>query len=483
MMFMGIATIKSNNKKIVLWIVAIIFSSSVAAFFTMTFLILNKDTIYSRVYIEGMDVSNLTKEEARQRLEDVYDKELEALEVNLVYENYARQITYKDLDYRYLYDESIESAYALGRKGNILKRIREIYNIRNNTITLPLKTIYDDKKLDDIITEVNSNINQEAKDATIKRQGGVFHITQEIVGVQVEEESLIETIHKNIQNLSRETINIPVNYIQPKIKEEELKNIKDVIGEYSTVFNPKAVGRSKNIAIAANSITHTLVMPGEEFSFNQKTGPRGVSEGYQEAPVIVNGQLVPGVGGGICQVSTTLYNAVVRANLEISNRRNHSLPVGYVPLGHDATVSYNHIDFKFTNSRKHPIYVESFISGNRVFTRLYGEKDDNVVVTLHSEVTEVIEPQMETKKDSNLFIGEKKIEKEGKKGYRVNTYKIYSQGGREIKREHISKDYYKPVNGIVIEGTKEKPAQVPIEEPQDGIVPSEEEVILEEGTE
>lgn len=483
MMFMGATIIKTNKKKLILWILAIMISSSLFAFLTMIFLTLNKDTIYPQVYIEGMDVSNLSKEEAKSRLKAVYEKELEDLKIDLVYGNYNKDINYKDLDYQYLYNESIEAAYARGREGSLLNRIKEIYNIKNEGINIPLQRTYDDKKLDDIVIEVNDSINKDAVDANIRRQGGIFHITDEITGFKVEEESLVEAINNKIQNLNTETLEIPVTVIEPKIKGEALKNIKDIIGEFSTVFNAQVAGRSKNIDIATNSITHTLLMPGEEFSFNQKTGPRGIKEGYQEAPVIVNGQLVPGVGGGICQVSTTLYNAVVRANLEISNRRNHSIPVGYVPLGHDATVSYGYIDFKFINNRKYPVYIESYISGNRVFTKLYGVKEDNVAVTLYSEVTEVIEPKTEIKVDNDLFIGEKKVEKVAKQGYRVNTYKIYSQGGKEIKREHISKDYYAPVNGIVIEGGKEKPADVSIEEKEQDTEVIQEETPLDENTE
>ncbi|NLM04566.1 MAG: hypothetical protein GX214_06055 [Clostridiales bacterium] len=453
---MGTATENANNKKIFLFIIAIIFSGIIVSFFAISFFHLNKDSIYHGIYIAGVDVSDLTKMEARNKLEDIYEIKIDSLSFDLNYKDYNKKISYRDLDYEYLYDESIEKAYDIGREGNIFRRVKEVYQLKNNPVDIDLDTKYNDDVFDEIIMDVKENINKKSQDASIKRENGVFNITEEVTGIEVKEEVLKDLIHDNIKNFSTETIDIPVDTIEPRIKAEALRNIKDVIGEFSTVFNTQAVGRTKNIRIASNSITHTLLMPGEEFSFNEKTGPRGVAEGYQEAPVIINGELVPGIGGGICQVSTTLYNAVVRANLEISNRRNHSIPVGYVPLGHDATVSYNHIDFKFKNNRKHPIYLESFVKGNRIYIRFYGVKENDPIIGLHSVVTEAIEPKMEVKKDGTLPIGETKVEIQGKQGYRVNTYKIYYQDGREIKRELISKDYYAPTNGLILEGTRGK---------------------------
>ncbi|AOY76339.1 VanW family protein [Clostridium formicaceticum] len=450
------AVVQSKKKKIILWVIGMLFVTSFIALFTLAFFILNKNTIYPQVLIESVDVSNLTKQEAQRKIQNMYEKQLEDFKVDLVYENYSRQLAYRDLGYTYLYEEALEEAYGLGREGNLFKRIKEIYYLRQQPVIIPLKFTYDVEGLEDVLLTVEGHINQEVKDATIKRQNGAFHTTKEVIGIKVDREALKEKIMEGIESLNQETIVIPTEYVTPRIVEEKLKNIREVIGEFSTTFNRQQQGRSENISIASTSINGTLLMPTEEFSFNQKTGPRGVSEGYQEAPVIVNGQLVPGVGGGICQVSTTLYNAVVRANLQVTNRRNHSLPVAYVPLGQDATVSYNHIDFKFANNMENPIYIESAITGSKVFVKIYGKKEENMVITLASEVTEKIEPKTEIKQDTNMYLGEKKVERESKKGYRVTTYKVYSQNGKEIKREVISRDYYTPVNGVIIEGTKPK---------------------------
>ncbi|SNS76496.1 G5 domain-containing protein [Anaerovirgula multivorans] len=441
---------KSTKKKVILGVIAGIFITTIITMSTLAFLLINKDTIYNEVYIETINVSNLTKQQATQRVENIFGRELEGLKLNLVYENYSRQLPYKDVGYTYLYDDAVEEAYRLGREGNIFNRISNIYALKKNPVYISLQPHYEEEFLESFIEDIEEHINKDAKDATIRRQNGAFQITKEQLGIEIDKDLLVERIIERIETFSQKDISIPISHITPSLTEETLKNIQEVVGEFSTVFNLQMEGRSQNISIAARSINGTLLMPGEGFSFNEKAAGRG----YQEAPVIIDGKLVPGIGGGICQVSTTLYNAVVRGNLEVTSRRNHSLSVPYVPLGHDAAVANNHIDFQFKNNFQNPIYIDSFVVGDKVFVKLYGKKEDNFTITLLSDVIEVIEPKIETKKDPDMFIGEKKVEVEPKKGYRVNTYKIYSQNGKEIKREHISRDNYAVVNGVIIEGTK-----------------------------
>jgi vancomycin resistance protein YoaR len=453
------------NKRNIM-IAGIIAIGIIIIFLMLGSMILNQKTLYAHVYIGTTDVSNLSKAEAKQKLEDAYEKGLEDFQIKIAYEGNYWDLNYKDIGYTYLYDQSIEEAYKLGRQGNYLERLRTVYNMRNSPMTVPLEYSYDIKRLDAFLDEIEANINKEPKDAIIKRENNTFVIQKEQLGFAVEADTLKTTIIDRIESFNRDTITVPVKVNMPRVTAEKLKNIQEVISEFSTVFNPQIQGRTTNISIAANSINGTVIMPGEEFSFNDQTGPRGVAEGYQEAPVIIKGELVPGIGGGICQISTTLYNAVVRADLEVTRRHNHSLPSTYVPLGQDATVVYGYIDFTFVNSSAFPLYVESYKSGNRAYVKIYGKKTQNTVIDLHSQITETIEPKIIVKQDPAMYIGETKFEKEAKKGYRVSTYKIYSENGKEIKRELITKDYYAPIHGVLLEGTKPKPVSEKIENPE-----------------
>ena len=272
--------------------------------------------------------------------------------------------------------------------------------------------------------------------------------------MDVDREVLRYNVLVAIDNFDSALIGIEVEDTIPKIREEDLNNIEDLIGGAATAFNSQNRGRTENIKISVNAIDNTVLMPGEEFSFNDSTGPRSAEAGYKEASIIVGGEFTTGIGGGVCQVSTTLYQAALKSDMEITSRRNHGLPVSYVPMGQDATVSYGYIDLKFKNNKKYPIYIEGFVSGGEVHIKLYSKKTDNIHINLKSEILEVIEPEMQIKKDGSMYLSERKISKSGNRGYRVETYKVYLQEGGEIKKELVSRDYYPPRDGIIIEGTR-----------------------------
>jgi vancomycin resistance protein YoaR len=245
------------------------------------------------------------------------------------------------------------------------------------------------------------------------------------------------------------------------------------LGEYTTQFTAGNKNRTQNIHLASKTINGTVLMPGEIFSFNEKVGPRTASRGYQNAPVIFKGELVDGLGGGICQVSSTIYNAILLSNLNIVERINHSIPSTYVPKGRDATVSYGVLDFKFQNILSQPIYVESFIRGNLLTVKVYGQKIGNKVVRIESREDQVVKRTVEVKFDPNMYQGEEKIEQEGRDGYRITTFKVVLENGVEIERKQITKDYYKPQNQIILKGTKKRPAP-PAQKAQDELAPKAE---------
>lgn len=465
-----VVTTKKALAKWFLWFAAIAILTASIALVTFGILVFTRETIFPNISIESVDVSGLTKAEARERIEDFFEKELQQYRLRLGFNEYAWEFPYQATGFSQLYADAVDEAYSIGRGDNYLDRIKEIIRLRKQPYIIPLETTYDIDKFTDMLEDITRLVEKSPVDATIKRVDGAFVITEEIMGVKIDQEELIHRIDEGVRALEDKEIRVPVNYIRPKIIAEDLRAVKEVIGEFSTAFDANVTGRRTNISIASTSINGVLLMPNDSFSFNSQTGPRGINEGYQEAPVIVNGRLVPGVGGGICQVSTTLYNAVVRADMQVVRRQNHSLPVPYVPLGHDATVFYGYIDLEFINNKPYPVYLESFSSGNRIFVKLYSTKTSDMVIHLHSEVTETIEPNVEVRKDPTLHIGERRVDREAKKGYRVITYKVYTSNGKEVKREQISKDFYPPVHGIIFEGSKQPAPRANVEE-----VPQEEE--------
>ncbi len=445
--------IKSFSKKN-LFIISGVIIFSCFIFMFLNIKMLNSSEIYPNIYIENVNVGGLIPNVAKDKVKQVFEKQLASFNIKLIYDDKIWNFYYEDIGLYYVFDDYISKAYGIGRSGNYYERIKKINDLKKNPEIIKLDPNYDLGEIDNIIERVSQSINKEPINAKIVRKDNKFIIRKEILGVEVRKNNLKKEIVSNIKKLNSSPINISTYNPSPKVLEKDLIVIQDLIGEYSTTFNSAVLGRSENIKLASNSINNTLLMPDEEFSFNKSTGPRSAEAGYKEAPVIINGELVPDTGGGVCQVSTTLYQAAVRSNLEVIARRNHGLPVNYVPLGQDATVSYGYIDFKFKNNKEYPIYIESFINGNRLFVKIHSKKSDNISIDLESEVVEVIDPKIEIKKDENMYLNEKKIIKKPKKGYRVITYKVYKEEGKEIKREKITKDYYPPKEGIIVEGVR-----------------------------
>lgn len=234
-----------------------------------------------------------------------------------------------------------------------------------------------------------------------------------------------------------------------------LSKINTKISSFTTKFNLGDVNRSGNIKIAASYVNGTVVMPGEVYSMNKTLGPRLESKGYKEAPIIINGTHVPGLAGGICQVTTTVYNAALLANFPILERRPHQLRVGYVPAGRDATISGDAIDMKFKNTNKFPIYIKASVNQGSITVTIYGAKENaGQSVEITSEVLEKIPATTEYVNDPTLPKGQTVVEEKPTDGMKSITYRKVYQNGKLIKTEIISKDYYKPGKGKVRVGTK-----------------------------
>ncbi len=268
------------------------------------------------------------------------------------------------------------------------------------------------------------------------------------------------------------TFEIPLVIHEPEITLEEIEAqmFSDVIGEYATRFNSGDVARSKNIALASNKINGTILAPGEVFSYNGVVGERSYSEGFETASVYVNGETVPGIGGGICQVSSTLFNAVVFANLDIVERVNHQLTVSYVPLGRDATVDYGNIDFRFRNSTEFPIKIVCSSEGGKMYTAIYGqETEDRETVSFETVTIGHTDPPERKVDDPTLPLGEEKVESEGSSGYVVDTYKIIEREGREPEKVYLCRSNYNGSFRVIHVGTGEA---VPSPTPDEGEEPT-----------
>lgn len=297
-----------------------------------------------------------------------------------------------------------------------------------------------------------------------------MQITSEVVGRSADMTEIEQKI--DLFN-GGETITLAMIKTVPEVTAEGLhsKLFAAELASYSSKYSTAAANRAFNVSRAAASVNGTILMPGEVFSYNQAIGNPSLANGYKMASVYENGRQTEGVGGGVCQVSSTLYSAVLYANLEIVERRSHSLTVAYVPKGQDATVSYGSVDFKFRNNTENPIKIESVASGGLCKVRILGAKpatEQNVQII--NTTVSVNQPTTNETQDPNLPQGTRKVTSSGKTGYVVESVRVVTENGKEIKREKLTKSTYKSVPTEVTVGTKAPPA--PASTPASVPVPS-----------
>ena len=460
----------------------------VMAFLLFTFLNSHNQHIISGIYIKGIDVSNLSIDEAKEKIQNYIQEKLPE-NIDLVHNDYQTSIPLSALNVNFDVDSAVNKAYQIGKSENIFKNsitalktlISNIYIEPNfsldvNQLQIALNDI--SSKLPDTVIESGYYIDGSNLIITKGSEGNVVDINQMttyikngILNLTLKDRTLdIATVSKqpseiNIETIHNEIYKDPVNayYTQEPyavypsengldfaISLEDAKNVlledkaeysiplqtlypnvttnmigteafPDLLSTYSTKYSTRDRDRTTNLQLAASKINGTVVMPGETFSYNQVVGERTIAAGYKEAPIYVSGEVVDGLGGGICQITSTLYNAVLYANLEIVERSNHQFVPSYVTASRDATVVYGSIDFKFKNNRDYPIKLVCSVSNGIAKFDIYGLRSDNEYeVEISSYVT--------GSTSSSTY---------------SEAYKILKQNGQVIRTELLSKDTYK----------------------------------------
>lgn len=427
--------------------------------------VVKKNTIHKGIYIDEIDISDKSKEEAIKIVKDKKEFELKGKKMILKGKDSQYDIKLEDIGFNYEYKKAIDEAYALGRRGNLFEKYNEINQIEKNKKKIQLESNYDKKKIEEKVIVVAKEIDTEAIDSNFNFNNGNINITDEKLGYKVDEQKLISQIEKNIYKL--DDINIPIDTIEPKYTKEYYSKINGVIGESSTSFNSSGSGRVNNIKISARAFNGKIVHPGDNVSYNSTLGPVNTSTGYQNAPVIVAGDLQPGVGGGVCQTSTTLYNALLRADLTVTQRSHHSIPSAYIDKGLDAVVAGDYLDLKFRNDFDYPIYISSWVSGKTVYFKIYGDKKNrDYTIQMQPKITKVIPHKVREIVKKDIKPGTRELDQQGQDGYKVITYKHKIKNGKIIETKQISSDYYRERETIYHIGPKVQASLKPQPQPQ-----------------
>lgn len=294
---------------------------------------------------------------------------------------------------------------------------------------------------------IYKEVYTEPKDAYYTKANGKYTIYPHVTGVSFD----IPSARKALEE-KKDEYSIPLKFTNPKTTTSQIgiEAFPDQLASFSTKYNPDQTSRSENLKIASGKINEKVLMPGEVFSYNEVLGKRTIENGFKEAGVYEGNKVVQGVGGGICQVSSTLYNTVLLANLEIIERTNHGLPVGYVPPSQDATVSYGTIDFKFKNNRTYPIKIIAYSTNGDCVVVFYGMKEDvEYEVVIESSIQERTPFTTVYENVSSLSPGSQKVVQNGSDGYKSVAYKVLKRNGNVVSRTLLSTDKYAPINKTI----------------------------------
>ena len=481
---------------------------------------INKDTIVSGVKIEGIEVSGLTAEEAKGKIESIYKEKLET-EIPVQYNEYETTINANLLETQYNVEKPIKKAVNIGKEGNIFTNNYNILFALMGKQNIKVEMQINEEASKKIIEDIGTNLPGVVIESTYYIENDKLIITKGQAGVKIDTEKMLNEVKEKLDNPEKivDYINIPVTEVKPteididKIHEEVYKEVQDAyytqnpfeihpevegidfdveeakkaleedkeeyeislkitkpkvttnqigteafpdqLATFKTNYDGGDKDRTTNLQIACNKINGKVVMPNETFSYNKTLGARTAAAGYKNAKVYEAGQVVDGIGGGICQISTTLYNTVLRANLEIVERKNHQFVTSYVEAGMDATVVYGMTDFKFKNTRKYPVKIIASAKNGVATVSLYGIKEsEEYTFSFRTVTVSTIPTSTKYVDDPTLVVGTEKVKQKGANGKKTETYMTKMLNGKIIETKIISRDIYDAMQRIVLRGTK-----------------------------
>lgn len=510
-------------KSFLLLLIPLFIFAILVGILSTVFALINRDneTIFSGISIQGIDVSNLTIDEAKRKVSSIIGNHISE-EISLQHNDFQTVILPEQFGVSFDVDSAVEQAYYIGKSDNLIKNNYTILSLLLKNYNISPSINYDEDLLNSLIDSINAQLPDRVVNSGYSIDGTNLIITSGKDGILISSSDLKDEILSFLNDISskNETINIPVNNVGAEpinldaiykdifklpvdasyttnpyvvypssngldfaISMEEAKAIisnqqdeytiplkitypnvttnqigneafPDLLSQFSTSFTSSGYNRSNNIILSSAKLNGLVLMPGEEFSYNQAVGQRTRAAGFREAGAYSNGKVVQEVGGGICQVSSTLYNAVLYANLEIVERTNHYFNPGYVKAGLDATVSWGGPDFRFRNNRNYPIRIVTDTSGKKLKVYIYGLKtDDDCTVVLDPRYISSVPYKTTYQNDASLATGETRVISSGSNGCKTATYKyVYDKNGTLISSECISRDTYSPHNKVVAVG-------------------------------
>ena len=405
-----------------------------------------KDIIHENIYIGEVNVSGMNAEEATSALKEKVE-EYGKISTTIKVGDASTETTLEQFGLSMSnLENAVEKAVDYGKTGSVWKRFWQIRGLKKETKVINDKYQIDAEMTTAFIDEYVQPLELRAQNATIQTSGNGFEITDEVEGTMVNTEESIESLNTYLNDkwdYQAIEFEMEQSVEEPEIKREDLEVIQDELGSYYT--DAGSGTRLKNIQRATELLNGIVLMPGEELSVEQMTAPYTIENGYVEGGAYENGQIVQSIGGGLCQVSSTLYNAVLYAELEIVTRSAHSMLVSYVEPSRDAAIAEGAKDLIFKNSYDYPVLIEGYINGSgQLWFHVYGKetRPDNREVEYISETIEDISYTKKFVADSGMSLGEKETEGSRINGKTAKLWKVVYEDGVEVSREIRNNSYY-----------------------------------------
>jgi len=406
--------------------------------------VVSRDTYFPGIRVDGIELGGMTRDEAQALFAD--KKTQTASEFSLIVAAGEKRwrITSNEVPVSFNADTILAQAYNVGRVGTLEERYAQIQQVQQEGANYVTGFSYDRDAVDALVDVIGDSLDRPAEDASLDAfdpNNHTFTFSAEEPGYVIDRALLKSDILAALDERAYDRVIIPQGQsVAPRVTLDQLQGLFGKIASYTTKTT-KDRDRNTNIAISAEALNGRMVLPGETLSFNGCTGQRTGEKGYREAGAIAGGVLVDDTGGGVCQTSSTLFNAVVRADLEIVERSAHSWPSTYVEKGEDATVNWPSLDFVFRNSGQFPVFVVAWYADQEVTVEIYGQMlPQGQSIDLDSEVTKTMKPSDEILyvEDESLPVGTTKAGRQKRTGYVVDTYKVYKDSeGNELRREKL----------------------------------------------
>ena len=418
------------------------------------------DTVIEEgIYAQGIDLGGKTVAQARSLINE-YFNQVDRSDLTITYSDQQAVISMSDLNLAWDTETAVQEAAGYAKSGSLISRYKEKTDLKYDSAEVPVDYTYNRLAISSFVTSEIASHDVEAQNATLTRENGEFSIEEDVTGLKTNVEETLSAIYQTLDTELSDTMTTEavVEVAEPEVTAEMLSEVTDRLGTYTTDYSSSSYNRKTNISVAAGRLNGSLLLPGESISVSDTILSRCEENGYLLAPQYANGQTEDSYGGGVCQVSTTLYNAVLRAELQIDERSPHSMVVHYVPYASDAAISEGSKDFVFTNNTEAPIYIAASADGYELTFSIYGKetRDETRELEFVSNTISETYPDPKVEYDDSQYEGYESTTGSSSPSVTATLTKIVYEHGEEVDRILLHTDTYAGQSKTTVIGTKKR---------------------------